>query len=113
MRILSLALRFLLELALPVALGVWGFTVGGGTITKVVLGIGAPLASAIAWGLFVAPKAPRRLDDPARFSLELLLWMAGGLALLAAGHPGWALLFGVLVAGSLGLMVALRQRRAA
>ena len=77
MRILSLALRFLLELALLVALGVWGFTVGGGTITKVVLGIGAPLASAIAWGLFVAPKAPRRLDDPARPGVALLGWPHG------------------------------------
>jgi hypothetical protein len=113
MRILSLALRFLLELAMLVALGVWGFTVGGGTFTKIVLGIGAPLTAAVVWGFFVAPKAPKRLDDPARFSLELLLWTAGGLALLAAGYPGWALIFGVLVAGSLGLMVILGQRRTA
>lgn len=113
MRMLSLALRFLLELALLLALGVWGFTVGGGTPTKVVLGIGAPLVAAIVWGMFIAPKARRRLDDPARFTLELTLWMAGGLALLAAGHPGWALIFGAFVAGSLGLMVLLGQRRTA
>jgi Protein of unknown function (DUF2568) len=113
MRILSLAIRFLLELALLVALGVWGFTVGGGTFTKIVLGVGAPLAAAIVWGRFIAPKARRRLEDPARFSLELFLWMAGGLALLAAGHPAWALIFGALVAASLGLMVILGQRRTA
>jgi hypothetical protein len=110
-RIFSLALRFLLELALLAALGVWGFTVGGGTFTKILFGIGAPLAAAIVWGVFVAPKAPRRLEDPARFTLELFLWMAGGLALLAAGHPGWALVFGVLAAASLGLMVLMGQRR--
>ncbi len=113
MRVLSLVLRFLLELAMLAALAVWGFTVGGGTVTKIVLGVGAPLAAAIVWGLFIAPKATRRLDDPARFTLELFLWMAGGLALLAAGHPGWALIFGTLVAGSLGLMVILGQRRTA
>ncbi|MGZ8616207.1 MAG: YrdB family protein [Actinomycetota bacterium] len=42
-----------------VALGVWGFTVGGATFTKIELGIGAPLAAAVVWGFFVAPGRPR------------------------------------------------------
>jgi hypothetical protein len=113
MRIFSLALRFLLELTLLASLAVWGFTVGGGTPTKLALGIGAPVVAAIVWGRCVAPKARRRLDDPARFTLELMLWMAGGLALLAAGHPAWAFAFGILVAVSLVLMVRLGQRRTA
>ena len=57
---LNLGLRFVLELCMLVALGIWGFS------QNVVLGIAAPLAAAVVWGLWIAPKATRRLRDPAR-----------------------------------------------
>ena len=53
---LLLGVRFGLELAALVALGYWGFTTGG-TLTRIVLGLGAPLLAAVLWGLFVSPKA--------------------------------------------------------
>ena len=48
---LNLGLRFVLELCMLVALGIWGFS------ENVVLGIAAPLAAAVVWGLWIAPKA--------------------------------------------------------
>ena len=38
-------------------------------------------------GAWLAPRARRRLADPARLALEVVLFLAGGLALLAAGQP--------------------------
>ena len=54
---LLLAIRFGLELAALAALGYWGIETGDGAVTKIVLGLGAPLVAAVLWGLFVSPKA--------------------------------------------------------
>ncbi|MDX6439088.1 MAG: hypothetical protein QOF45_1671 [Gaiellaceae bacterium] len=107
MKPLNLGLRFVLELCLLVALGIWGFS------QHVVLGIAAPLAGAVVWGLWIAPKAKRRLPDPARLAVELLLFGAAGAALAAAGHPLPAVIFLAAVALSEVLMLAWRQRESA
>ena len=39
------------------ALGYWGFETGDGAATQALLGVGAPVAAAVVWGLFIAPKA--------------------------------------------------------
>ena len=104
MKPLNLGLRFVLELCMLVALGIWGFS------ENLVLGIAAPLAAAVVWGLWIAPKASRRLRDPVRFAVELLLFGAAGAALAAAGHAVAAVVFLALVALSEVLMLAWRQR---
>ena len=104
MKPLNLGLRFVLELCLLVALGVWGFS------ENVVLGIAAPLAAAVVWGLWIAPKASRRLRDPARLVVELVLFGAAGAALAAADHALAAAVFLAAVVLSEGLMLAWRQR---
>ena len=50
---LNLGLRFVLELCMLVALGIWGFS------ENIVLGIAAPLAAAVVWGLWIASKGER------------------------------------------------------
>ena len=107
MKSLNLALRFVLELCLLVALGIWGFS------QNVVLGIVAPLVGAVVWGLWIAPKAKQRLRDPARLVLELLLFSTAGAALAAAGHVLAAVTFFAAVALSEGLMLAWDQRKLA
>ena len=57
MAALLLTVRFLLELAALGALAWWGLRTGETALTKVLLGAGAPLAMAVVWGAFVAPKA--------------------------------------------------------
>ena len=81
MTALNLGLRFVLELCMLVALGIWGFS------ENIVLGIAAPLAAAVVWGFWIAPKASRRLRDPLRLVVELLLFAAAGAALAAARPP--------------------------
>ena len=89
---LLLAVRFGLELAALAALGYWGFETGDGTVTKVVLGLGAPILAAVLWGLFVSPKA--RFQSPVlKAVFEFAVFVAAVLALLGAGQPGLAIAF--------------------
>jgi len=53
----NLALAFLLELCMLAALGYWGFITGESSVSRISLGLGAPLLAAIIWGTFLSPKA--------------------------------------------------------
>ena len=97
LRAANLALRFLLELATLVALGYWGFTVGDGLLLKIVLGLGAPLAAIVLWGLFGAPRALRPVGEPWHLLLEVVVFGSAVPALIAAGQPVLGVVFGVLL----------------
>jgi Protein of unknown function (DUF2568)/Polyketide cyclase / dehydrase and lipid transport len=99
----NLVVRFLCELALLVALAVWGFHTGTGPGAKVALGLGAPLLAAVIWGLWVAPAWRRRLTDPTRLMVEAVLFAAGVAALTAAGYPLVAAGFAIVVAVNITL----------
>jgi uncharacterized protein len=101
---LNLGLRFVLELWMLVALAIWGFS------EHIVLGIAAPLAATVVWGLWIAPKASRRLRDPLRLVVELLLFGAAGVALAAADHRLAAAIFLAAVVLSEALMLRWGQR---
>ncbi len=110
MRSLNAAFRFVLELLVLLAL----FLFGVGATDNLLIGL--PIAIVLVvivvaiWGLFVAPKASHRLDDPARLGVELGVWFVGVLAFGFA--VGWivAILFGLAVLTSLALMFLLGQR---
>jgi hypothetical protein len=106
----SLALRFLLELAALGAVGYWGVMTGQGLAQQVALGLGAPLAFAVVWGLFVSPKAPRRLAGVSRLALELVLFGAAAAALWTAGQPTLAAGFALAVLASEAATLLLDQR---
>jgi hypothetical protein len=93
---LVLVIRFLSELALLAAFVAWGASRNGAA--GWLAGLAAALLVATAWGLWVAPKATRRLPDPRRYALEVLLFAVGALAAWSA--------WGGLVAG-VGLVVSL------
>jgi hypothetical protein len=105
----NLALRFLLELCALVALGYWGFTTASGAITKVALGIGAPLVAAIMWGVFVAPRAPVALPRFVVLLLQVLIFGSAAAGLIATGHRALALAFAVVVVINAILMYAWGQ----
>lgn len=90
----NLALRFLLELCLLAAVAYWGSQVSSSTVVNVVVAIAAPVAVAGVWGLWLAPKASRRLQLPGRWLLELALLALGVLALVATD----AAVLGVILA---------------
>ena len=103
--------RFGLELCALAALGYWGFSENEGIVAELLAGLGAPLAFALAWGAWVAPKAPYRLDDPQRLLLEVTVFAVAVAALAAAGSVVLAVVFAVAVVINFGLMFLLGQRR--
>lgn len=97
-----LAVRFVLELAALASLAYWGFSEFDGVLS-VVLGVGAPLAAAVVWGLYVSPKA--RYGSPVRQAVgEAVVFSAAVIALVDADQPVLALAF-ALVAVVDGVLV--------
>jgi hypothetical protein len=92
LRILNVAVRFLLELCLLAAVGYWGFKTHSGWLLKILLGIGLPILIAVLWGMFIAPKAIRPLSGASYLTVELTLLALGSVALFASGKStlGWA-----------------------
>jgi hypothetical protein len=79
-------------------------------VADLLVGLGAPLALALAWGAWIAPKAPYRLDDPLRLLLEVTVFAIAVAALAAAGGAVLAALLALAVVINISLMVLLGQR---
>lgn len=105
----NLALSFLLELAMLAAFGYWGFTTGDGLPAQILLGIGAPLLAAIVWGIFMAPRASRRLRGPYHLVLEMIIFGLAFIALYLAGQPALTAIFIIIYAINLGLRLIWKQ----
>lgn len=93
---------FAVELAALAAFGVWGWHVGSG-VWRFVLVVALPLAFAVAWGLFAAPHASRRLTDPALLVFQLAAFLLAAAALWATGRTA----LGVALGGVAVAVVAL------
>ena len=91
LKMLNLAVRFLLELCMLAAVAFWGFKTQNNWLMKILLGIGLPVLIAILWGMFLAPRATYRLSGAPFFALELILFSTGAFSLFAGGAPtlGW------------------------
>ena len=104
---INLGLAFLLELAALAALGYWGYCTGDSTFTSLLLGIGAPLLAAIAWGLFAAPKSVFR-NRLLAIATKAVVFGAAFLALASKDLPGLAVIFGALVIANLILLAYMK-----
>ena len=92
LKMLNLAVRFLLELCLLAAVGYWGFHNQSSWFIKILFGICLPVFIAVLWGMFVAPKAFYPLKGASYLTVEMGLLALGSLALFVSGKPtlGWA-----------------------
>ena len=110
MRNVNAGFRFVLELLVLLALLLFGLGASDNLLIALPVAIVLIVIVVTIWGMFVAPKASHRLDDPARLGVELGVWFVGVLAFGFA--VGWivAILFGLAVLTSLALMFMLGQR---
>ena len=86
--------RFACEIAAVVAVVWWGWPVLGIVAGAVVIGL---------WAVWVAPKSNRRLSDPARIVLELVIFGAAAAAFASVGQTPLAIVFAVAAVVSAGL----------
>jgi hypothetical protein len=103
------ALRFLLELSALAAVAYWGWSEHGG-IWQWVLVVAGPLAVATLWGRWVAPKATRRVGDPWKLLLELLVFGAAVAALFWSDQQALAIVLAAATLLHLVLTFMLGQR---
>ena len=82
-----LTVRFLTEVALLAGLAIAGARLGDGVAFAILDAVLLPLAAAAVWGMFIAPRARRRLAEPARIIVEVALFAGTGLVLLLSGLP--------------------------
>jgi hypothetical protein len=105
-------LAFVIELVMLAALAWWGAEVGGTPIARVTLGVGVPLAAAIFWGLFAAPKARMRLPVAGVLSVKALPFAAAAAAMHSLGRPWLAIGFAVVALINAAIAAADRNARA-
>jgi hypothetical protein len=95
-----LALRFLTELFLLVALAVVGVHFGRGHgVGTIAFGVAALAFGVVVWGFLVAPKARLRLPDPARLAVELVMFAGAATLLIVAGDWVMGVPFAVISIG--------------
>jgi hypothetical protein len=82
----NLVLRFACEVAAIVGLVWWGW---------IWLGVLLGASFVAVWGAWIAPRAKRRLPDPMRLVLELVLFAVAAAAYAAAGNTAIAAVFAV------------------
>ncbi|MGX5696946.1 YrdB family protein [Agromyces soli] len=93
-------LRFLLEIFAIVTLGIFGFTQFALPWPGILVGIGAPLAAIVLWGLFRSPKAVFAVDPFVKALVEIAVFSAAALAWWFMGQPIVAILLAVVAAVS-------------
>ncbi|MFC4812902.1 YrdB family protein [Paenibacillus sp. GCM10023250] len=80
-----LTVFFLLELGAMVAFGYFGYHIKAGAAVKILLAAALPLAVAILWGVFLAPKAALPVFSfPVRTALKGIVFVLASAALYAA-----------------------------
>ena len=103
MSFLNLSLRFLLELAGLVALGMWGWQYGNNSWLSNALGAGIPVFAAAIWGVFNvlndpsrSGKAPIQVPGIIRLTIELAFFALPTWALHDLGYYSYSWLLGGL-----------------
>ena len=109
---LTLLVRLLLELCLLGALAWWGFETGDSAVAQWALGLGAPLAAAVVWGMFIAPKARYPVPLSVWIGLQVVLFGAAALGLAAVASTALAVVFVIAVVLHGAAMAALGLRGA-
>lgn len=109
LKMLNLAVRFLLELYMLAAVGYWGFKTQSSWALKILFGIGLPVLIAVLWGTFLAPKATRPLSGASFLTLELILFSSGAFALFASGKPTLGWIYAIVLVVNKFLLIVWKQ----
>lgn len=99
-RAVLLAIRFATELALLAVLAAAGAGASVGLGWRILLAVLGPVLAAVIWGLWIAPRARRRLPDPQRLAAEIVIFGVSAAALALVGHVILAVVFAVVAIGS-------------
>ncbi len=97
LRLVNLGVRFLLELGALGAVGYWGWTLRGPMPLRAAAALGAPVALAVLWGIFISPRGRVPTGPAGQAGLGWVVFVVAATALAARGHTRLAVI-GALVA---------------
>jgi hypothetical protein len=104
---------FLAELAMLALLAFSGWQLGDGGLIGIALAALYPALVIVVWSLFVARTAERRLRQPWRLLVQLVLIAGTTVAAAAAGAVVLAISFAAVACVSFGLSAVLGESRLA
>ena len=96
-KVMNLAIAFLLELVMLVIFGYWGYQHGAGPVLKYVLSGALLLLAILLWGYWAAPKSKHRLKFPIRLLFETGIFSVAAVLLFISHHQVPAISFFSLV----------------
>lgn len=102
----NLLVVFCVELAGLTAFAVYGAQAVASVSGRWALAVALPLAAAMLWGVFCAPRAVVSLPPMAITGMKLAMLSAATAALVTTGYPRWAIIFAV-VALATGILAQL------
>jgi len=105
----NLALAFLLELCVLLALGYWSFVTGPNVLAKVGLGIGLPIVAILVWAIFGSPRSARRLRGGWYWLLRVVFFALGAIFFYAAGEHILSIIFALILILNCALGYAWKQ----
>ena len=101
---INLGVRFLLELAALLTMGVWGWRQSEGWF-RFVLALGIPIIAAVVWATFAVPNDPSRsgaapipVPGPLRLAIELAFFVLAIWMLYDMGYIWLSWTMGIVVA---------------
>ncbi len=109
LRVVNLAVRFLLELAALASFAYWAARLDASRGVRILLAILAPIVAAVFWGSFVSPKARFSTGLAGQVGLGLVVFLAAAAALFARGHSTLAVAFACTAVVSSVLLYLLPQ----
>jgi hypothetical protein len=95
---------FLCELLALAAFAWFGFALDAPVWLRALAGFGLPIAVAVVWGLFAAPRARFALPGKAVVAIKSAVYVLAALAVVAVGHPVLAVVCLLVVAVVTGLV---------
>jgi Protein of unknown function (DUF2568) len=98
-----LAFRFAIELATYGLLAWAGASASASLAVRIILAIGLPVIVIVIWFLFMAPRARRRLPEPARLVAELAIFLASAAVVAGLGHILAAVIYAIVAIAGAGL----------
>lgn len=109
MRMLNVTVAFLLEVALIISFGYWGFHAFRSTFVEWLLGIGSPVGAIVLWGIVAAPKSSHRLSPAPLTVFRIVIFTLAAVCLFLVHEKTIAIVFEAISLLNIALLFAWKQ----
>jgi hypothetical protein len=110
LHIVTLTLRFILELCAVACLAYWGYQAADQPVVRLLFAVAAAALFVLGWSVFLAPTASSGLGHVQKDVIGGAVMLLAAMALAATGQHRAALILGVAIVVDSALLLALRDQ---